>query len=342
MAKKFIFVLGLVFLPITVMAEQLSLRSGAPDQYVVKKGDTLWDISGMYLEAPWLWPDLWEINPSIDDPHKIYPDDLISLVFVDGSPKLRIPEEAPKSTKLSPEARESPLASAIPLIQTSDIAAWVRQTRVVNEEAFEGAPYIVAGTDERLLLSEGDRVFVNGLPKDRDQIQGIYRAGYIYRDPVTGEALGLQAVEIGVARVQASVPPFDEAVIVRANQEVRPGDRLIPTEARALDASIYPSAPKGSVNGRLIAVGDDEPTRAGQFAAAAINLGSEDGIQRGHVLEVLGPDRTVRDPITGSIVTLPGQAKGHVLVYRSFEKLSYVLVVEASDPLLMGDIVRNP
>ena len=108
MAKKFIFVLGLVFLPITVMAEQLLLRSGAPDQYVVKKGDTLWDISGMYLEAPWLWPDLWEINPSIDDPHKIYPDDLISLVFVDGSPKLRIPEEAPKSTKLSPEAREKP------------------------------------------------------------------------------------------------------------------------------------------------------------------------------------------------------------------------------------------
>ena len=341
MIRKFIVVLGLVLLPLVSVADRLSLKAGAPEVYTVKKGDTLWDISGMYLEAPWLWPDLWEVNPSIENPHLIYPGDRISLVYVDGVPKLRINDGAPGVTKLSPEVRESPLSGAIPLIQTSDIAAWVREARIVDQVELESAPYIVAGTDDRLLLSSGDRVFVTGLAADRHRVQGIYRAGDTYRDPVTGQLLGLEAVEIGVAHIESSVPPYDEAVIVRANQEVRPGDRLIPSEAKVLDASIYPSAPQGVVTGSVISVGDNQ-TRVGRFSAAVINVGRSQGLERGHVLKVVGPDRAVRDPITGKKVTLPGQTKGHVLVYRSFETLAYVLVMDAAESLLIGDLIRNP
>lgn len=341
MVRKFIVVLGLVVVPLMSVADRLSLKAGAPETYTVKKGDTLWDISGMYLEAPWLWPDLWEVNPSIENPHLIYPGDRISLVYVDGVPKLRINDGASGITKLSPEVRERPLSGAIPLIQTSDIAAWIREVRVVDQDEFESAPYIVAGTDERLLLSRGDRIFVSGLAADRHRVQDIYRAGDTYRDPVTGEFLGLEAVQIGVAHIETSVPPYDEAVIVRANREVRPGDRLMTSEAKALDASIYPSAPEEVVSGRLISVGDNQ-TRVGRFSAAVINVGSDQGLERGHVLKVVGPDRAVRDPITDKQVTLPGQTKGHVLVYRSFETLAYVLVMEAADSLVIGDLIRNP
>ena len=144
-----------------------------------------------------------------------------------------------------------------------------------------------------------------------------------------------------MAHIETSVPPYDEAVIVRANQEVRPGDRLMTSEAKALDASIYPSAPEEVVSGRLISVGDNQ-TRVGRFSAAVINVGSDQGLERGHVLKVVGPDRAVRDPITDKQVTLPGQTKGHVLVYRSFETLAYVLVMEAADSLVIGDLIRNP
>ena len=170
MIRKFIVVLGLVLFPLVSVADRLLLKAGAPEVYTVKKGDTLWDISGMYLEAPWLWPDLWEVNPSIENPHLIYPGDRISLVYVDGVPKLRINDGASGVIKLSPEVRESPLSGAIPLIQTSDIAAWVREARIVDEVELESAPYIIAGTDDRLLLSSGDRVFVTGLTADRHRV----------------------------------------------------------------------------------------------------------------------------------------------------------------------------
>ena len=184
MIRKFIVVLGLAVFPLVLVADRLSLKAGAPKVHAVKKGDTLWDISGMYLEAPWLWPDLWEVNPSISNPNLIHHGDRISLVYVDGVPKLRINDGA-SGLQVS-RSKEGPLTGAIPLMQTSDIAAWVREARLVDEVELESAPYIVAGTDDRLLLSSGDRVFVTGLAADRHRVQGICRAGDTYRDPVLG------------------------------------------------------------------------------------------------------------------------------------------------------------
>lgn len=344
--RRFWLVGALLFLATQAFgSESIKLKPGAPEIYTVQQGDTLWDISGLYLDAPWLWPKLWAVNPEIENPHLIYPGDQISLSMVDGRPRLRIDRASSPTraaaVKLSPKIRRSPLSGAIPLIQTEDIAAWVKRARIVDPSTFDQAPYIVAGEEDRMLLATGSRVFVSGLASDRHRVQGIYRLGQTYRDPTSGGIIGVEAVEVGVAHVEGSAPPYDLATIVTMHQEVRPGDHLLPSEAMALAPSISPSSPEAPVNGELIALGSDQ-TRVGRFAAAVINRGSTHGLAQGHVLAVSGPGRKIRDPKTGERINLPGNAKGHVMVYRSYPMMAYVLVLEASDPLLIGDRIQNP
>lgn len=346
---RFWLVGALLFLSCVVSgSDEISVKPGAPEVYTVQKGDTLWDISGLYLAAPWLWPRLWEVNPEIDNPHLIYPGDQIRLTFVNGQPRLSVHRGSAPTVKgvkkLSPEVRRSSLAGAIPLIHTEDIASWVRQARIVDPRDLDQSPYIVAGEEDRMLLATGARVFVAGLPEERHRVQGIYRPGQTYRDPDSGQVIGVEAVEVGVAHVEKSAGANGEyslATIVSLRQEIRAGDHLLPSEAMALAPTISPRAPEDSVSGEIIALGDDQ-TRAGRFAAAVINRGTTHGLMQGHLLTVSGPGRTVRDPKTGEKATLPGREKGHLMVYRSYPMMAYVLVLNASDPLLIGDQFESP
>ncbi len=167
----------------------MELNEDVPETYIVKKGDTLWGISGMYLKEPWLWPELWEANPQIDNPHLIYPGDELYLVWVDGKPRLRL--NRGRDVKLTPNMRVSPLDLAIPVIPMDQIGPWLINNRVMDANEINNSAYIVAGDERRLISGPGNRIFGRGPFPDGERAYGIYQIGQNYVDPVTQESLGL-------------------------------------------------------------------------------------------------------------------------------------------------------
>jgi nucleoid-associated protein YgaU len=189
-------------LPLPAVADELTLAEGAPQIYLVKEGDTLWGIASMYLRDPWLWPDIWEINEELDNPHLIFPGDQIYLVYVDGKPRLRVRRgQQSRTVKLTPQMRIEPLDSAIPLIPLEQIGPWLSQHRIVGPEVLDAAPYVLSGDKGHLLSSAGDLVYARGQFPENEIGFGIYRQGQVYVDPLTQEILGLEAQDIGSARL---------------------------------------------------------------------------------------------------------------------------------------------
>ena len=178
-------------LPLTTQADELVLAENAPQIYLVKRGDTLWGIANTFLQDPWMWPEIWEINLQLDNPHLIFPGDQIYLVYVDGQPRLRVRRgEQSRTVTLTPQMRIDPLDTAIPVIPLEDIGAWLSGHRVVSPEELEGAPYVVASDQRHLLTAAGGQFYARGTIPEGETGFGIYRSGEDYVDPVTGEVLG--------------------------------------------------------------------------------------------------------------------------------------------------------
>ncbi|WP_421683010.1 LysM peptidoglycan-binding domain-containing protein [Stutzerimonas urumqiensis] len=321
----------------------VQLKDDHPEQYRVVKGDTLWDISGRFLDQPWEWPELWHANPQIENPHLIYPGDLLRLVYIDGQPRLMLDRGESRGTiKLSPKVRVTPIAEAIPTIPLEAINSFLLNNRIIDTEAeFEGAPYILAGNAERVISGAGDRVYARGQFDEGLAAYGVFRQGKTYTDPETGEFLGINADDIGTADLMATEGDIGTLMMTRTTQEVRPGDRLFATEERAINSTFQPRAPESPVSGLII----DVPrgvTQIGQFDVVTLNKGARDGLEVGDVLAVYKTGETVRDRITGERVKIPDERAGLLMIFRTYDKLSYGLILQASRSLAVMDKVRNP
>ena len=323
------------------------LRPDHPTVYTVKRGDTLWDISGRFLTKPWLWPELWRANPQIENPHLIYPGDTLHLEYVDGEPRLTLERGDAAgasgrsgSGKLEPRVRESPLASAIPAIRLDAIQGFLVAHRVVKPEDFEAAPYVLAGDSKRIILGAGDRFYVKG-NISTDASYGIYRKGALYVDPDTKDVLGLEATDIGVGQVIESDKDIGTVIVSSSKEEVRRGDRLLRTEERRLESTFFPSAPRSTITGKIIAV-NGGVSQVGQFDVVVVNRGTTQGLEVGHVMAVYQRGELARDIVGGKNIQLPSERAGLLMVFRSFERMSYGLVLRTERPLAVGDEIRNP
>ena len=319
----------------------VELNEDVPETYIVKKGDTLWGISGMYLMEPWLWPELWDVNPQIDNPHLIFPGDELYLVWVDGQPRLRM--RRGREVKLTPNMRVSPLDFAIPIIPLDQIGPWLKRHRILDAESLNNSAYVVAGDQDHLISGPGDLVYGRGPFPDGERAYGIYRGGVTYTDPLTSELLGYQAQDIGDAKLLSSnQDEVTELEVTSINKEVRTGDRLLPQEERILDASFHPRAPeKEIVDGFMIAV-DGGLSQIGAMDIVVLNKGKRDGLEIGHVLAVYQAGELIFDKVAETNVQLPDKRAGLAMVFEAYEKASYAIVLKSSRPLKILDKIKNP
>jgi hypothetical protein len=329
-------------------ADTVKLAPDHPDEYVVAKDDTLWDISSRFLQDPWLWPELWQINPAIKNPHLIYPGDIIRLEYIEGKPVVTVTRgndaSALPMVKLSPGARYSPLETAIPTIPIDAIKQFLLHPRIVSEEDLTNSPYIVATTEGHLISGTGDKLYARGLDAEADgHSYNIVRQGKLYRDPVDPKRiLGREAIDVANADVTATGDP-STLLITRANREVLKGDRLLAPLDEELDQHFTPRVPETGVNGQIISVLDGV-SRIGRLQTVVINRGKQDGLEVGHVLAVYRTGDTVRDTVGSGKdkVKLPNERAGTLMLVRLFDNISYALVMEATRDLRILDTVNNP
>ena len=342
-----------------------------PERYVVVKGDTLWDISKRFLKDPWLWPSVWHINPGIRNPHLIYPGDVIVMYIVDGKPYItldgqagvqpegvasggstqqpvRVPAEVKpglKVVKLSPSSRVSGIHKAISTIPVSAIRAFLDRPRVVTEDELEDAPYIVSSYEEHLISGTGNKVYAREL---RNPIAGynIVRPGKEYVDPETGDVLGFEAIYLADARFIKSGKDEDEPatlMVTKAMREILNNDVLIPHEQREEMFQFTPRAPDSQVKGQIMSVFNGV-SQIGQYMVVVLNRGERDGLAPGHVLAVMQKGAEVNDQRKWffSSVELPDERAGIMMVFKTYQNLSYALIMEADRVMHVNDRFENP
>jgi hypothetical protein len=319
--------------------DNLALKDGHPTTYIVKKGDTLWDISGMFLESPWKWPEIWHINPQVANPHLIYPGDKLSLVYINGQPKLVVSRN--KDIKLTPQVRISDLDLAIPAIPLDAISPFLTDSRVVDGSLLNAAPYVLTGKSGHIVSGAGDELFARGKFAEGQEAYSIVRPGQAFVDPETEELLGYQAMSVATAKVIDLDGDIANLALNQTSQEVRRSDRLLIDEERRINTTFYPSAPDDDVEGYLIAV-EGGVSQIGSMDVVVINKGAREGLDVGHVMAIYRVGENVRDPVTGEIVKVPDSRAGLLMVFRTFEKVSYAIVLKASHALSVMDKVKTP
>ena len=318
---------------------QNAFNDQIPERYVVKKGDTLWDIAAFFLRKPWLWPEIWHVNPQIRNPHLIYPGDEISLVYIDGQPRLTL--NRGRDVKLSPEIKVVPHGEAIPALPLDVIDTFLSKTRVVVPGALEAAPHVVAGQEKSIIVGVGDDFYVRGQIPAEQTFWGVYRNGGNYVDPETGDILGVRAQDIGSGKLKAIHDEILTLAATRSVEEIRIGDRILPVEDRKIETVFYPSAPPTGMEGVIMAV-EGGIANVGHLDVVAINRGDEDGLEIGDTFAIYKAGETVRDRIAEDTVTLPPERAGLLMVFRTFEQMSFGLVMNATRPLNVGDLIREP
>jgi hypothetical protein len=375
-----------LFLTGVVVAQDVSVRSDHPDEYVVVKGDTLWDISGRFLDKPWQWPAIWQANPQIENPHLIYPGDVISLVYVDGVPQLRL--RRGDTVKLSPSIRVSDRSDAIAAVPFDSIAPFIRNLRVLPPEEFEGLPYIVANEDQRLTSTYTDVTYARGIEnaqigeeyvvarvlsiydsfgdpaetrrvlprKSWPQVPAVWDHDKDPFNPVSPwdrgpkNPIGYEMLEVSrvrVAKVEGEISVLD---IIRDRTEVRPGDFILPANDQGYESVFYPHAMDSVPEGLRVLATSGQKAGVGLYQIVSINGGARDGIQPGHVFSAFDEGKVVTDETGfrhGSFakdaqVQLPDVYDGLVMVFRTFDDISYALVMSGSRVVEEFDILKHP
>lgn len=327
------------------------LREDHPQQYVVVKGDTLWDISARFLRDPWVWPEVWDSNPQIANPHLIYPGDLLVLAYKDGRPVIQVhrggiissttPRGLPEQ-RLSPQVRVESLERAIPTIPIDAIRPFLTRPRVVSEKELAAAPYIVSSVDKHLIAGPGHRVYVRGLTDADLTDYVVLRPGTVYRNPNNqDEILGYEAIYLGDVRLK-DFGDVSSVQITNATREIMNGDRLLPANDSLPDTNFMPRAPKDKVRGQIIAV-PGGVSLIGQYQVVALDLGQREGMEPGHVLAIYQRGEMVRDVRRNNeMVKMPDEHAGTLMVFRTFERVSFGLVMKATRTMQVNDIVTNP
>ncbi|MED5523157.1 MAG: LysM peptidoglycan-binding domain-containing protein [Pseudomonadota bacterium] len=367
--KKILLALVTAAITWLAFADDLQLKNDFPESYVVKKGDTLWDISAKYLKNPWLWPKLWQSNEQVDNPHLIYPGDKLSLVIIDGVPQLvRKP-----MVKLSPTVRVVDKKDAIPTLPTAYIRNFLTHQQIIDEDLLAGAPRVTGGADLTRRLTSNMEMYARGDNLVNGRLYGVYRKGNHYIDPETKEDLGTEAVLVSVVKTEdiqkvqigdaEDGKTFDLASlkVVQVEREISPGDYLLPLDDHELPVYFQPHAPGALVDARII--DSSRKTRAlGKFDVVVLNKGARDGIDPGMVLDARRDGATVlmKDKVeykedasvfdrwfssnkpSEVTVVQPSEAIGHMMVFRTFDKLSLALILKAEKPIREMDTATNP
>ena len=366
-------------LTIATFAMAAEIRGDHPDTYVVQKGDTLWDIAGRFLEKPWLWPEIWQANPQVANPHLIYPGDVLSLAYLD---RVTVAEAGPRAV--------APV-TGVPL---SQVEPFLKDLRVVDE--FQHLPHVVSLEGERLRGAKGQVAYIEGLenaqPGQRYQVvrptQRYTRLDRVaccdihhsddldfrgrrtidfeqfWTNAVVSdrghELLGFELMQQNIGTVTRGEVAGIEVttLLLDANgREVRVGDRLMPVEAQPYDLQFFPHAPKQSIEygrARILAVADGFTT-GGPRDIVAISVGARDGVDNGTVFSSWQVGNSVVDRVENgpwdrsedtfgknSKVRLPDEFAGHLMVFRTFDKVSYALVMDAIRPVQVGHELKHP
>ncbi len=327
------------------------LAPNAPDSYTVKRGDTLWDISKIFLTTPWRWPELWGMNlQEIRNPHLIFPGQVLYLDKTGGRARLRLAQPVGDG-KLSPRVRSSALGDgAIASVPFNLIEPFLTEAVVFNTNELAAAPRIVAAPEDRVLMGRGDVAYVRGeLVNARDW--RIFREPKPLVDPTTREILGYEAAYVGTAEYQLqgdeSKPEAVPATfrVTSVKQEANVGDRLAITPSREY-TNYAPHAPARPVAGQIVKIYGEFLT-AGQNQIVALNKGAADGMERGHVLALWRDGKRVLDKTepTRAIqprIKLPDERHGTLFVFRTFERVSYALILSVQEPVKAGDRFTQP
>ena len=335
----------------TLLADTLALKPDHPSRHVVVTGDTLWDISSKFLRDPWRWPEIWNLNPEIKNPHLIYPGDILSLVYVDGKPVLQLERGgsgAQNTVKLSPQARPTQLGGAIRTVPATAISQFLFQPRILTQEQLDQAGSIVAAQDSRLVSGAGNIVYVQQLAQTPG-IKGysIYRINQTYRNPENeDDILGYEAIHVSDAQLTREGDPATLR-ISKSYRETLIGDKVLVSDKAELDQSFLPHSPEQKVDGQIISL-IDGMSSAGQHQTVVIDLGKQDGIEVGHVLAVNQGGDIVKGTGLASYFTskeevrLPDERAGLLMVVRSFDRISYAMVMNATRNIRAADMVSNP
>ncbi len=349
-------------------ADEIALNPAHPEKYTVVKGDTLWAISGKFLQHPWQWPELWKNNSQIKNPNLIYPNDTIYFSMVNGQPQLSLSRpistanlqtDKPcvlkpsdyekgrqsflldKNGKVLPCSRESELERAITLIPHDKIATFLTSPKVVNEEELKNAPYVIGFHEGHLLAGTGDKVYVKNLTDMTANSYTIYRTGETYYSVDTNEVLGIEAKYIATATLQHDGDPAT-LIITKGTHEIRIDDRIMSSSDMENTLNFFPRPPEKTLYGHIIGVMDGMDL-IGLHTVVVIDKGNADGLLTGHELIVYQKGRKVFDTVSSDAeeVQLPDEKAGKIMVFRAFEHLSYALVMKVNHDIHRLDDVRT-
>ena len=333
------------------------LAANAPSHYVVKRGDTLWGIAKLFLRDPWYWPEIWHSNPQIHNPHRIYPGDTLRLVYVAGQRQLVLQRggsttEQGGVVKLEPQVRSSPLAAAITTIPYETVHAFMTKAVVLSRRQIRQAPYVLAALNDHAAFAQGNTIYVRRLrgPNHPGMTFDLVHVGTALRDPGSGKILGYNGIYTGSARLTRLGHPAT-FVMTRSARETEPGDRLIPSQGE-MPLDFEPRAPSEPVDARILAV-TDGVTTIGQYEVVVIDRGARDGLAPGDVLAVYKEGTVVHDNVSKGYlrgvstffapkVHLPNERSGTFMVFKTFHRVSYGLIMEATNIIRVGDRVENP
>ena len=358
--------------PTAAMAEvsgtsmSVPLAENAPERYVVKKGDTLWDIAGVFLRDPFFWPEIWFVNPEIANPHLIYPGDVLFLSYVDGKPRVAL--EQAGAVRLSPEVRSQPLRDAIRAIPYDLLMDFVGRPTLLDSDQVRDAPYVVGMRDLHMLGSTANEIYGKGLGKPGPGSRfNVVNVGEELRDPDDGDLLGYMGHWAGVGEViqtSGAVVPGRRSVfkaereeelthlrVLETGREIMQGDKLFPAVIEVGDDFRLAMPENEDLLGQVIAVVDGVSV-AGKYQVVALNRGQRHGLRAGDALGVFYRGELVRDRYNRQnwsaftanydAVRLPDERSATVMVFRVYERMSYALVMQSTQVIRVGDFVANP
>jgi LysM repeat protein len=333
----------------------IALAPNAPDSYVVKRGDTLWGIAKVFLRDPWYWPEIWQVNQQIQNPHLIYPGDTLRLVYIDGRPQLTLQRgmlERGNSARAEPRVRSEPLEAAVTTIPYEAVAAFMSKPSVLTNEQIKAAPYVFATTDDHVAMSDGNIIYARGFhdPAAMGSHYNVVRVGDPLRDPDDNRIVGYDGIFTGSGRVTRLGDPVT-LVMTESTRETELGDKLF-VGGIDVPMDFVPAPPKVRVDGRIMAVSDGV-TIIGQYQVVVINRGARDGLAPGNVLAVFDVGGMQRDTLNKGYlggmsrlfaknVRLPDERSGTFMVFKTFDRMSFGLIMEAKNVIRVADRVANP
>lgn len=329
-----------------------TIKADAPNRYIVKKGDTLWDISGRYLDSPWRWKEIWATNKQIKNPNLIYPNDVLILCVIQGKTLVGVDtgegcagvEKQVLGAAVNTAVTVTSTANSIPPIPWSAIQHWLDKTIIVNPNDFATTPYILASKNRNLITAAGDKVYAKGVPLLVGQRYGIYRKGEPYVEPKTQQIIGLEVTQVATGLVTdvAANGVTSLELLDSYGKEVREGDRVFVELDNAIPPVFYPKPASVNRGGMIVRV-LDSISSAARGSVVAVNLGQKQGAQPGDVLTVYQKGPLVRDTIDNDTpVRLPSERSGMVMIFNTFDDISYAYVLDSELPLNVGDQLLPP